>query len=73
MGAAEAAVAAGEEAVRWSSPTDFLIFNADAQVAYADALETAGHLDEAQAARQRALEMYRAKGSIPNIERMTGL
>jgi class 3 adenylate cyclase/tetratricopeptide (TPR) repeat protein len=71
LGAVDEALAAGEEAVRLASQSDFLIDHGDAEVALSEALDAAGRSEDAKAARQRALEIYRRKGSIASEQRLT--
>jgi class 3 adenylate cyclase/tetratricopeptide (TPR) repeat protein len=58
------------EALEIASPSDYLEVTADAYVAHATVLETAGNLAEAQAAWQRAYDLYERKGVRPRVEQI---
>jgi class 3 adenylate cyclase/tetratricopeptide (TPR) repeat protein len=54
-------------AVEEFTTTDFITFHADALLTLGDVLRTAGHRSDADAAFQRALDLYQQKGSIVGV------
>jgi predicted ATPase len=63
-GRSDEAEALAAEAVRRAERTDFLTLRAEAQLDLAEVLGAGGRSDEAEAARQAALELYRQKGDV---------
>jgi class 3 adenylate cyclase/tetratricopeptide (TPR) repeat protein len=68
-GEAEAGQRFGREAVELASRTDNLFMHANAQVALGEVLSAAGKPDEARQAFTDALELYKAKGVVPAVDR----
>jgi tetratricopeptide (TPR) repeat protein len=67
-GRTDEAEALAAEAVRLAERTDFLTLRAEAQLDLAEVLNAGGRPDEASAATQRALELYRQKGDLVSLQ-----
>jgi tetratricopeptide (TPR) repeat protein len=65
----DAAIALADEAITYLEDTDYVDFQAHAQVTRGTVLANAGRTDAARAAFEQALTLYEAKGVVPSIAR----
>jgi tetratricopeptide (TPR) repeat protein len=57
------------EAVEWVERSDQLSWTADVYMGLADVQQAAGRPEQARASVERALELYEAKGDVPDSRR----